>query len=218
MIVRGTTSGTYRTVCYYTVPVPVRTIIQVTCYSTCTIESKHQKMMRAYISVMVCLAAAKVQHRPPPHRSGIRSVVQEGLSSGNFVRLKGGGIASPNASVLEQKNRPDKSGLTMALVCVTIVTIWIGTATLIFARNEDWPLAQSLFYAVDTGMSIGFGAVSEKKLSTKLFTIVHVLLGASAVGGAIALFAESVVESSPTLGKNLNSQQPDHESKMVPVP
>ena len=26
--------------------------------------------------------------------------------------------------------------------------------------NENWPMAQSLFYAVDTGMSIGFGAVA----------------------------------------------------------
>lgn len=54
---------------------------------------------------------------------------------------------------------------------------------------------QSLFYAVDTGMSIGFGAVAEQRLTTKVFTICHVLLGASAVGGAIALFAESVVSA-----------------------
>ena len=45
-------------------------------------------------------------------------------------------------------------------------------------------------------MSIGFGAVAENKASTKLFTILHVLLGASAVGGAIALFAEAMVAES----------------------
>lgn len=84
-------------------------------------------------------------------------------------------------------------------MCAAIVAGWIALATLVFSLNEGWPLAQSLFYAVDTGMSIGFGAVAEERTSTKLFTICHVLLGASAVGGAIALFAESVVADSSSI-------------------
>ena len=81
-------------------------------------------------------------------------------------------------------------------ICAAVVLCWISVATLVFSLNEGWPIAQSLFYAVDTGMSIGFGAVAENKASTKLFTILHVLLGASAVGGAIALFAEAMVAES----------------------
>ena len=60
-------------------------------------------------------------------------------------------------------------------------------------------MAQSLFFAVDTGMSIGFGAVAEQRTVTKVFTIIHVLLGASAAGGALALFAEAVVADASSL-------------------
>lgn len=81
------------------------------------------------------------------------------------------------------------------LVCASIFIVWLAGATAVYSVAEGWSLAQSLFYAVDTGLSIGFGAFAEEKTSTKIFTICHVLLGASAAGGAIALFAESVVKN-----------------------
>ena len=99
--------------------------------------------------------------------------------------LRGGGDTSAKSA-----------GLSASTICAAVVLSWISIATLVFSLNEGWPIAQSLFYAVDTGMSIGFGAVAENKASTKLFTILHVLLGASAVGGAIALFAEAMVAES----------------------
>ena len=80
-----------------------------------------------------------------------------------------------------------------------IVLGWFTFAALIFSRSEGWPFAQSFFYAVDSGMSIGFGAVSEQRTATKLFTMFNVLLGASAVGGALALFAEGVVRDASNL-------------------
>ena len=83
--------------------------------------------------------------------------------------------------------------------CAGIVAAWLTLAASVFALSEGWTPAQAFFYAVDTGMSIGFGAVSERRLITKLFTIGHVLLGASCVGGAIALFAESAVNASPAI-------------------
>ena len=89
--------------------------------------------------------------------------------------------------------------MPLAVTVFTAVAAWIGFATLYYAKFEHWPLAQSFFYAVDTGMSIGFGTVAEQKLSTKLFTVAHVLMGASAVGGAIALFAESAVAGSSAI-------------------
>eukprot|EP00966_Prymnesium_polylepis_P103926 2406714-Prymnesium_polylepis.1 len=124
-------------------------------------------------------------------------------ASERLQALRGGGGRAPDVGVPVPPAKEKSGGSLLGyLVCAAIVVTWISTATLVFSYNENWPLAQSLFYAVDTGMSIGFGAVAEKKLSTKAFTIIHVLLGASAVGGAIALFAESVVESSPTLASD----------------
>jgi Ca2+-binding EF-hand superfamily protein len=87
----------------------------------------------------------------------------------------------------------------MAATVAVIVGVWLSIATVYYSRSERWPLAQSFFYAIDTGMSIGFGAVAEQRASTKLFTIGHVLLGASAVGGAIALFADSAISGAAAI-------------------
>jgi Ca2+-binding EF-hand superfamily protein len=76
-----------------------------------------------------------------------------------------------------------------------ITLIWIVSGTLFYSYCNDWPLAQSFFYAVDAGMSIGFCTdVAETKLTSKAFTIVYILLGASVVGGALALFIQDAVE------------------------
>ena len=77
-----------------------------------------------------------------------------------------------------------------------IVLLWVATGTLFYSHHNGWPLAQSFFYAVDAGMSIGFCTdVREKLISSRAFTIVYILLGASVVGGALALFVEDTMES-----------------------
>ncbi len=52
-----------------------------------------------------------------------------------------------------------------------------------------------LLLAVDAGMSIGFCTdVAETKVASRAFTILHILLGASCVGGALVLMVQSVLE------------------------
>jgi hypothetical protein len=56
-------------------------------------------------------------------------------------------------------------------------------------------LAQSFFYAIDAGMSIGFCTdVHETKLVSKAFPSVYILLGALVVRGALVLFIQDAVE------------------------
>lgn len=148
------------------------------------------KLLLALLALVLSCAAA---HPPSPS-------VRPALLS-----LSGGG---KKAKSLEEpppplapapKSSNGSNGLSLAATCIGAVAVWIGFATLYYAKRENWPYAQSLFYAVDTGMSIGFGTVAEQRLSTKLFTVAHVLMGASAVGGAIALFAESAVSGSTAI-------------------
>jgi Ca2+-binding EF-hand superfamily protein len=81
------------------------------------------------------------------------------------------------------------------MTCVQIVGIWITSGTLFYSFINDWPIPQSFFYAVDAGMSIGFCTdVAETRLVSKAFTIVYILLGASVVGGALALFIQDSLE------------------------
>jgi hypothetical protein len=76
----------------------------------------------------------------------------------------------------------------------------MALGTLFYSYCNNWPLAQSFFYAVDAGMSIGFCTdVAETKLMSKAFTIVHILLGASVVTGALSVILQDALEglSSP---------------------
>lgn len=83
----------------------------------------------------------------------------------------------------------------MYLTCFAIVFVWITSATLFYSNYYQWPIPQSFFYAVDAGMSIGFCTdVAETHVASRAFTIVHILLGASCVGGALVLMVQSVLE------------------------
>jgi EF-hand domain pair len=85
--------------------------------------------------------------------------------------------------------------LSMYAQCVTIVFVWIAIGTLFYSICNEWPLPQSFFYAVDAGMSIGFCTdVTETKLISKAFTVIYILLGASVIGGALALFIQDILE------------------------
>jgi len=142
---------------------------------------------RAALLVAACLVAAACAATPPaPSLTATRRA---------SLLAKRSPPPAPPVPVAPPAPPPHKATNSL-LRCVGIVTVRITAATLIYSKSEGWPLAQSLFFAVDTGMSIGFGAVAEEKLSTKLFTVFHVLLGASAISGAIALFADSVIAES----------------------
>lgn len=90
--------------------------------------------------------------------------------------------------------------LRMYLRCIGIVFLWATTGTLFYSYCNHWPLPQAFFYAIDAGMSIGFcvAQIQETKLISKAFTVGHILLGASVVGGALALFIQDAVEGLAT--------------------
>jgi len=92
--------------------------------------------------------------------------------------------------------------LGMYQTCLIIVLIWVTSGTLFYAFVNDWPLPQSFFYAIDAGMSIGFCTdVHETKIISKAFTVVYILLGASCVGGALALFIQDAMEGIVTANR-----------------
>ena len=93
-----------------------------------------------------------------------------------------------------KKNKKNYNPLSLYAQCMAIVLVWISTGTIFYSLVNKWPLPQSFFYAVDAGMSIGFCTdVAETLLVSKAFTIIFILLGASVVGGALALFSKSTV-------------------------
>ena len=109
-----------------------------------------------------------------------------------FTNVRGGGKLQQQGKLARDEKQRRKR---MYIMCLGIVFVWITSGTLFYSKMNNWPLPQSFFYAVDAGMSIGFCTdVFEVKKTSKLFTVLYILLGASCVGGALALFIKDILE------------------------
>ena len=102
---------------------------------------------------------------------------------------------------LRQRRERRTRRRAMYMSCCGIVLLWIGGGTLFYSLHNGWPPSQAFFYAVDAGMSIGFcTAIAETSVSSRAFTVLYILLGASVVGGALALFVEDAVAGAASAG------------------
>lgn len=105
--------------------------------------------------------------------------------------------------------------------CFLAVVTWISFGTIFYRVEYGWPLATAFFYAVDAGMSIGFCTeVAETTKRSRAFSILFILLGASVVGGCLALFVADLLEGVSntitadyrTLIENDAFQRNDHDN------
>mmetsp|Transcript_3379 Transcript_3379/g.3940 ORF Transcript_3379/g.3940 Transcript_3379/m.3940 type:complete len:539 (+) Transcript_3379:111-1727(+) len=116
-------------------------------------------------------------------------------ASTNNIQSTGSNCNLKNNKIKDDINKNSKPKAKMYLTCAAIVLLWISTGTIFYSKYNEWPLPQSFFYAVDAGMSIGFCTdVVETKIGSRAFTIIFILLGASSVGGALALFIQDIME------------------------
>eukprot|EP00929_Paragymnodinium_shiwhaense_P083351 TRINITY_DN44371_c0_g1_i1.p1 TRINITY_DN44371_c0_g1~~TRINITY_DN44371_c0_g1_i1.p1 ORF type:complete len:454 (-),score=74.69 TRINITY_DN44371_c0_g1_i1:476-1837(-) len=58
------------------------------------------------------------------------------------------------------------------------------------AESCGWNLAQSFYYSVQAGLSIGFGLLAETNDYSRLYTVFHIICGSSFIGGALGFFAQ----------------------------
>ena len=126
------------------------------------------------------------------------------------------------------------------------VFLWLLVATLLYIFVNQWGVNEAFYYTVQAGLSVGFGSLSEEKVTGKntfdvctssgtnatelatlilnqqvvygttgelcayqyvpnelylismFYTVVHICLGASLIGGVLSLFTTMAVESSET--------------------
>ena len=155
-----------------------------TCWRCCTIVS----------SLPVPHVLSLPQHRRPTSSpallwnirggdataTGTRTAAQSSTSQLSTAAAEGGG------RVVRMK---------MWETCFLAVVIWISIGTIFYRLEYGWPLATAFFYAVDAGMSIGFCTdVAETTKRSRAFSILFILLGASVVGGCLALFVADLLE------------------------
>ena len=120
------------------------------------------------------------------------------------MRLRGGAQASDMPFAAPHTQPPPKPPTVFAerrtvSACLTAIVGWLAISTLVYSKSEGWPIAQSIFYSVDVGMGIGFGACVEELRRTKVFSCVHMLMCASGVAGALALFTEAILADAASL-------------------
>ena len=154
-----------------------------------------------------------------------------------------------NDEKFEEKNTISQTLYTFFFVgkkfYLTVVLAWIFMGTLVYCVTNGWDFGRSFYYSIQSGLSIGFGSLSEDKRTgtdiwstchsntttlmesimsqypngvlpdpvagnicvsyseenqlsewSKLYTCIHLMLGASIISGVLSLFATMAVESS----------------------
>ena len=66
--------------------------------------------------------------------------------------------------------------------------------TLFYHFHNDWPWSQGFFYTCVSGFSVGFGKFPVTTNSSRWYTFLNVLIGASLIAGALGLFVEIMLE------------------------
>jgi hypothetical protein len=89
------------------------------------------------------------------------------------------------------------------LLVPAALAVWLGAAAAFFHAYHDWSWPTSLYYAIDTGLSIGFGALQPKDDFERVVVATNVLIGAGAVSAALALFTESLL----TAGRAITAEE-----------
>lgn len=74
--------------------------------------------------------------------------------------------------------------------------IWLVVGAAFYATNQDLGWAKGLYMAVNVGYSIGWGFPVENSDAARGFSIIYVLVGASAVAASLGYFAQTMISSS----------------------
>jgi hypothetical protein len=74
-----------------------------------------------------------------------------------------------------------------------------GTMTFRLVNAHKWTIAQSAYYAMTIGLSIGYGAMQPASESCKMFAILYVVLGACALTLMLSVFVRKLVNLLPRI-------------------
>ena len=111
-----------------------------------------------------------------------------------------------------------KKFLTPAWIAFFGVFLWIFCATTFYTHHNGWAVSKSFFYSMDVGLSIGFGAFPEPNEGSKMYTCVHILIGASLISGALGLFFEILLDKQEAIADEVESETKKNKNKEEPAP
>jgi hypothetical protein len=68
-----------------------------------------------------------------------------------------------------------------------------GSGTVFYSIYDKFGWAKGFYMAVNVGYSVGWGNLYEVYEESKLFSVIYVLIGSSAVAAAVGYFAQNMV-------------------------
>mmetsp|Transcript_141929 Transcript_141929/g.441272 ORF Transcript_141929/g.441272 Transcript_141929/m.441272 type:complete len:429 (-) Transcript_141929:538-1824(-) len=125
-------------------------------------------------------------------------------------------------------------GVRILTCCVGLVVAWLSLGTLVYKFTDNcstdtscsssgdlvetqvcgWTLQESFYYSVQAGLSIGFGLLPETRDGSRLYTVFHIILGSSVIGGCLALFVSLAVARHTANQNDLEQQLARHCQKL----
>lgn len=76
-----------------------------------------------------------------------------------------------------------------------LVVVLLASGTIFYWRIEDWTLLDSLYFSVITLTTIGYGDLAPTTASSKVFTIVYVLIGLGILVSFLSMVAQHAVDA-----------------------
>lgn len=204
--------------------------------------------------------------------------VRLGLTGGKYDPVKPSRSLSLNSSLnsAEDTNSCEQCYQNFHKKWYTLPTIaivfWLLIPTVLYVSTNQWGFNEAFYYAIQSGLSVGFGSLSEEKISGKntfdicspgtnatqlielildrqsvhgtqgelcayqyvpnqlylvsmFYTVVHICVGASFIGGVLSLFTVMAVESSEAwykdgeeIGKKELKNKRRQQSGLEPLP
>ncbi|WHM40944.1 potassium channel family protein [Streptomyces sp. BPTC-684] len=77
---------------------------------------------------------------------------------------------------------------------LSLLLVWIG-ATAFYAGQEDWGVLDSFYFAVCTGLTIGYGDLAPITDAGKVFTVVYALLAVGLFAALVAQLASAFINT-----------------------
>mmetsp|Transcript_164071 Transcript_164071/g.290507 ORF Transcript_164071/g.290507 Transcript_164071/m.290507 type:complete len:459 (+) Transcript_164071:65-1441(+) len=113
--------------------------------------------------------------------------------------------------------------LTMRrLLSAYLSYVFFGSAVFKVVSIHHWTWAQAVYYAMTTGLSIGYGAMQPSSEKCKLFAIIYVFLGALALSLLLSAFVQKLLLLVPKIAaeewRHQAKQRASAAMQLVPPP
>lgn len=86
-----------------------------------------------------------------------------------------------------------------------VVLTWVLVGASVYWYLNEWTFAASVYYTVNAGFSIGFGALSEDSELSMIWSVVMIATGATAAAAALGYYVESWFQHLDKLDENATS-------------